>query len=225
MKHEDGYEAFWLRVNPAQDMTGTDAPVRPYPRFASLPEFTPGESFTATIPTALRTWWVFGVLVIGALWFFVLPLGIALGIDAGGFDNRGRLIQPSFSWTPGIFTAIVLAAVSYGIWRAVFPRIKIQVDREVIQVGKYRYTWDTASGMRVGYSIGGVERSSEEGVLWVKFTGMRMAYGQWGHDLPYMTNTYYSVAYAAWINQLLETIKHNTETVNDPAAGIKQELY
>jgi hypothetical protein len=40
-----------------------------------------------------------------------------------------------------------------------------------------------------------------------------------------MVSSYYSVAYAAWINQLLETVELNTETVNNPAAGIKQELY
>lgn len=52
-----------------------------------------------------------------------------------------------------------------------------------------------------------------------------MAYGQWSHDLPYMVSDYYSAAYVVWVNQLLETIQTNPETVNDTAAGIKQQMY
>ncbi|WP_037952998.1 hypothetical protein, partial [Sulfitobacter donghicola] len=58
-----------------------------------------------------------------------------------------------------------------------------------------------------------------------KYKGLRMAYGQWSHDLPYMVSDYYSAAYVVWVNQLLETIQTNPETVNDTAAGIKQQMY
>lgn len=225
MKHEDNFEAFMLRINPPQSMPSTDAPIRPYPRFASLPEFTQGEGFVATIPTVRRSWWVVGLLGIAALWFTFVPIGIGWGFVDGFYDNRGRWSAGYYNPIPLLIAIGVLVAVSYVILRAIFPRIKITADRSEIRVGKFRYDWNTAAGMRVGYSIGGVERSSEQGFLWFKYTGMRMAYGQWGHDLPYMVSNYYSVAYAAWINQLLETVELNTETVNNPAAGIKQELY
>jgi len=220
MKHEDGFEAFMLRVNPPQTSPPTDAPIRPYPRFASLPEFTQGEGFLATIPTVRRSWWIVGLLGIAALWLTFIPVGIGLSFVAPTWERNGY-----FTPIPLLIAIGVLVAVSYAILRAIFPRIKIMADRSEIRVGKFRYDWNTAAGMRVGYSIGGVERSSEQGFLWFQYTGMRMAYGQWGHDLPYMVSSYYSVAYAAWINQLLETIQHDRESVNDAAAGIKQELY
>jgi len=221
MKHEDGFEAFAMRINPAKAYELKDAPVRPYPRFAELKDFEPGTRFKATIPTALRTWWFVGILAVIALWVIFIPLGFSWGIDLGGYDNRGRFTQPSVSYGPVMIMAIVLVALSWAILRAVFPRIVIEADKDEILVGKYRYGWNNAAGMRVGYSIGGVERSNEQ---W-KFCGLRMAYGQWGHDLPYMASGYYSVAYVAWINQLLETIKHDMESVNDAAAGIKQQMY
>lgn len=220
MKHEDGFEAFMLRVNPPQTTPPTDAPIRPYPRFANLPEFTQGEGFVATIPTVRRSWWIVGLLGIAALWFTFIPVGIGLSFVAPTWERNGY-----FTPIPLLIAVGVLVAVSYAILRAIFPRIKITADRSEIHVGKFHYDWNTAAGMRVGYSIGGVERSSEQGFLWFQYTGMRMAYGQWGHDLPYMVSSYYSVAYAAWINQLLETIQHDSESVNDAAAGIKQELY
>ena len=225
MKHEDKFEALMLRINPPRKYSQTDAAIRPHPRFADLSEFSKGESFTASIPTVIKTWWVVGLFAIAALWIVLPPIGITMGFIEGFYDNRGRFTRGYYNPMPIIITIGILLAATYAILRAIFPRITITATRDGISVGKYRYSWDNAEGLRAGYSVGGVEKSDEQGFFWFKYKGLRMAYGQWSHDLPYMVSDYYSAAYVVWVNQLLETIQTNPETVNDAAAGIKQQMY
>ena len=220
MKHEDKFEALMLRINPPRKYSQTDATIRPHPRFADLSEFSKGESFTASVPTVIKTWWVVGLFGILALWIIFVPVGIGFSIVAPTWERNGY-----FNPLPIIIMIGVLIVATYAILRAIFPRIAITATRDGISVGKYRYSWDNAEGLRAGYSVGGVEKSDEQGFFWFKYKGLRMAYGQWSHDLPYMVSDYYSAAYVVWVNQLLETIQTNPETVNDAAAGIKQQMY
>lgn len=225
MKHEDKFEALMLRINPPRKYSLTDAAIRPHPRFADLSEFSKGESFTASVPTVIKTWWVVGLFAIAALWLTIIPMLIVWSTRGWYTDNRGNFFEASFSYTSFLLGVAVLLAATYAILRAIFPRITITATRDGISVGKYRYSWDNAEGLRAGYSVGGVEKSDEQGFFWFKYKGLRMAYGQWSHDLPYMVSDYYSAAYVVWVNQLLETIQTNPETVNDTAAGIKQQMY
>ena len=225
MFHEDKFEALMLRINPPRRFSQTDASIRPHPRFANLSEFTEGVSFTASIPTVIKTWWVVGLIGILALWSVAVPTLIVWSAIGWYTDSRGNFYEASFSYTTFLFGIAILLGLSYVILRAIFPRIIITASRDGISVGKYRYSWDRAEGLRAGYSVGGAEKSHEEGFLWFKYVGIRMAYGQWSHDLPYMVGDYYSAAYVVWVNQLLETIQTNPETVNDAAAGIKQQMY
>lgn len=114
-----------------------------------------------------------------------------------------------------------MLAVSYIVLREAYPRILIVAEKKGVIVGQYAYSWKHAEGLRAGYSVGGVERSKKQ---W-RYVGLRMAYGQWGHDLPYMVNADYSAAYVVWLNNLLETVSINTATQNDPKAGIRQQLF
>ncbi|KAA8605138.1 hypothetical protein AL036_20500 [Salipiger aestuarii] len=216
MKHEDNFESFVMRINPPRKYTPQDAAQRPYPRFADLMEFTEGESFKASIPAVLRTWWIVGIVAIIGLWVIFVPVGFGLSFVAATWERGGY-----FNPLPLLITIGVLLVVSYGILRAVFPRIIVHADREKITVGKFRYSWDYAQGLRAGYSVGGVEKDNKQ---W-KFAGLRMAYGQWSHDLPYMVNDYYSAAYIVWVNQLLETIQVASSAVNDIQAGKREILY
>lgn len=220
MKHEDNFESLVMRINPPRKYTLQDAVQRPYPRFADLMEFTEGEGFRASFPTALRTWWIVGIVAIIGLWVIFVPVGTGLGFIAPSWDNRGYS-GGYYTPVPLLITIGVLLLVSYLILRAIFPRIIVQADREKITVGKFRYNWDHAQGLRTGYSVGGVEKASKQ---W-KFAGLRMAYGPWSHDLPYLVNDYYSAAYIVWVNQLLETVQTNTVAVNNPHAGIRIQQY
>lgn len=179
MKHEDKFEALMLRINPPRKYSLTDAAIRPHPRFADLSEFSKGESFTASIPTVIKTWWVVGLFAIVALWIVLPPIGITMGFIEGFYDNRGRFTRGYYNPMPIIITIGVLLATTYATLRAIFPRITITATRDGISVGKYRYNWDNAEGLRAGYSVGGVEKvtnkassgSNTKGYAWPTANG------------------------------------------------------
>ncbi|WP_162176406.1 hypothetical protein, partial [Sulfitobacter donghicola] len=167
------FEALMLRINPPRKYSLTDAAIRPHPRFADLSEFSKGESFTASIPTVIKTWWVVGLVVIALLWMTLPPLGFALGFveeEWGHVRGRWQKLNGAY-WSPVpiVLMFAALGAASYGIWRLIFPRIAITATRDGISVGKYRYSWDNAEGLRAGYSVGGVEKSDEQGFFWFKY--------------------------------------------------------
>ena len=209
-----------MRINPPREYTPQDAAQRPYPRFANLIELTEGEGFKASIPTALRTWGIIGIVAIIGLWAIFVPVGTGLGFVAPSWNGRGYS-NGYYSPRPLLITIGVLLLISYFILRTIFPRIIVQADRDKITVGKFRYSWDYAQGLRTGYSVGGGEKDSKQ---W-KFAGLRMAYGPWSHDLPYLVNDYYSAAYIVWVNQLLETVQTSTAAMNNPNAGIRIQQY
>ena len=86
----------------------------------------------------------------------------------------------------------------------------------------YKFDWDNLGGLRLGYSAGGKEMAREQ---W-GHTGLRMTYGAWGFDLPYMTPSYYAAAYVVWVNMLFDTIGKNPDTMdNSPEEGFKKALF
>ncbi|MEE4212573.1 MAG: hypothetical protein V2I43_25285 [Parvularcula sp.] len=222
--HRDWYEALMIRLTPAIEVTPSNVTIRPLPRFAVLEHFKAGKGFKATIPTARRTWWALGWVGQVVLWLGGVPLAYVSSWAGGDWDRRRAMfIEPYFVDVLFLFFLAVIAAVSFVIWRVTHPRITVKADQTGIIVGGRRYGWERASGMRIGYSLGGVERSSQQMV----YTGLRMAYGQWGDDLPYMVRNYYAPAYVVWLNGLLEAVAPlpaDQGKVNADA-GIKPALF
>ena len=112
-------------------------------------------------------------------------------------------IQPSFAWGPFVLGVAALIAATWVVWWAAFPRIRITADQKEIRVHGRQYGWDTAKGFRLGYSLGGVERTDSQGF----YAGLRMAYGPWGDDLPFMVRDYYAPAYIMFLNQALQSVQ------------------
>lgn len=223
-EHKDWFESLMFKLNPpTPGPLGFISPaLRPYPRFFHLSEFQDGQKFSASIPVARRTWWLVGWGAIVCLWVFALPGGVALSWIPVEWDYRtNRQAGGHLSWIGVSVTVIVLAVLTYVIWRAIFPRITIQADREGVKVGAYHFDWQHIEGFRMGYSSGGVERDEKQ--LW--FHGLRIAYGPFGHDLPYLVRNYYVPVYVVYLNQLLGTIKVDGSTLSNQRAGIRQEMY
>ena len=224
--YKDWYEALLIRLNPPRPPIGphVEPAVRPLPRFFQLPEFKRGERFVATIPTAVRTWWIVGLLAIAAIWFFGIPLAgwwawipwkiewvQGRNIETGGYLSKFRIL----------IALSVFAALSHLIWRLIFPRIIISADQTGIKIDRFTYSWEDAAGFRMGYAAGGVERDEKQ--LW--YHGLRFANGPYGDDLPYMVSNYYIPVYVVLLNQLLELVHVDGSGVANQNEGIKQEMY
>lgn len=198
------FEKLWLWLKPPLHASVVlPVGLRELPRFLTVSDFAIGDSFTIVIPTARRTWWIVAIFGLLALWSLALPLLVALSSSDGGWNSRGGYNEPNFSVILFILGLGLLIGVSWSVWRWAFPRICITADHEAIRVHGRKYDWSSAKGFRLGYSLGGVEREDKQG----PYAGLRMAYGPWGDDLPFMIRHYYAPAYIVFLNDALRVVE------------------
>lgn len=195
-----------------------DAPVYNVPYRAKVLHAPDGELVEISIPCVRKTWWIlFAPSAVLGL-FLSIFFGITLGF---GVDYAlGRTY-----WMPDkllIFLVITTIAL-YFLYRFCYPRISIEASiSEGIIIGQYGFDWDKTQGLRLGYSAGGKDHKHEQLI----YDGLRMTYGAWGFDLPYMVHRYHAAAYVVWINIMLETVGQNPENaLNDPQAGFIKDLF
>lgn len=210
------FEKVWMRLKPPlRAPVALPVHLRELPRFLTVSDFTAGDSFTIIMPTARRSWWFLAILGLFALWAIALPLLVPLSISGGSWNGR-NFVEPYFNPLLFVMWLALLLGATWAVWWWAFPRIRITADHEAIRIHGRRYDWDKAKGFRLGYSIGGVEREEKQG----PYSGLRMAYGPWGDDLPFMVRNYYAPAYIIFMNQALQSVEPratdiSTESVVD----------
>lgn len=195
-----------------------EAPVYNIPYRAKVLEIPDGEKVKVSIPCARRNWWIIFPLFL----FLVCPPILAHGFVSSFFINYRTGAVNFVPIQLGIY-AVVLAVLIYVLHIFCFPRVTIEGTRAGITIGGYRFDWQKTKGLRLGYSAGG--KPVEE--VQFRWHGLRMSYGAWGFDLPYMPPSYQAASYVVWINMMLETVgQEDPETaINNPEEGFLKELY
>lgn len=199
---KDSWENLMFTLNPAGKYQNTrEVPIRPRPRFMKV-ESRDEQSFSVTIPTARRTWWAVCLVLIVGVWFFFTPMLFYMSWEGESYTNTGYdpggLNAPLF-----FFLLMVLVGISYILWRIAFPRIRIAAKDGKMTVYNRQYDLAIAQGFRDGYSLGGVERSAKQGL----YSGLRVHYGRWGDDLPFLVRSYYAPAYIVFLNRALTDVR------------------
>ena len=214
-------ERIWRGIKPPLPAPSTRRiGMRDLPRFLTVEDCEEGQRFTITIPTARRTWCWVAMLGVAALWVLVIPVLLAWSSLGWYTDNRGNFYDASFSYGRFLLGMAFLVAVAWAAWWWAFPRIRITADHENIRVHNRIYAWGRAEGFRLGYSLGGVERVDKQG----PYAGLRLAYGPWGDDLPFLVRHYYAPAYVVFLNDALKAIEPRTpDTVAE--SGIKPAMF
>lgn len=175
---------------------------RDVPRFLRVVRFDQGQGFTITIPTARRTWWFWVSLAVVGLWLLLVPVAYFAAWQGPVVVNN-RWVEGGFSVMQFVLSLLPLVAVTWAAWWWAFPRITVTADPETITVQGLTYDRATAQGFREGYALGGVERISKQGL----YRGLRLQYGPWGDDLPFLVRYYYSAAYIVFLNDALEAVR------------------
>ena len=142
--------------------------------------------------------WTFLILII---WLVFFPIGLGLSTVSASWD-RSAFFNP----IPLSVTFVLLLLATYGLFRLAFPRICIRADADGVQVGDLFFRWEKVEGFRMGYSIGGVVRHANQ----YPFHGVRMAYGNYGEDLPYLFSSYYVAIYVVILNEMLASIAEDS---------------
>lgn len=173
------------------------------------------------LKTVRKFWWAVAPMIASVVAALLLPLSAILAV-ASADPFRGS--PPQFLLFGVIALAMGLALIYYSII-ITRPWIRIEGTKEHIRVyGKdATKTFDRAhfGGMRSGYSI-----QTESAVLSSDFTssnfnlaGLRVSYGPWGEDLPYLINGYHSVGLILWMNMALGSVDMPPPKAHDPSQG------
>ena len=155
------------------------------------------------------------------MWFLGLPyLGF---LSYRGFVVRGgRVFEATFNYPMFITGLVIFALITWlVITQMIVRRIVIRADHEKICVHDRVYYWDRAQGFRLGYSVGGVERVDK---VW-KYQGIRMSYGPYGDDIPFMVHDFYAPIYVVLLNDLLQAVQPRSVADETAETGIKQVFF
>jgi len=219
MVEKDFWHKILDRINrPAIFPLKTQATYRDKPYRAEVHHEPDGQKVSVSLPCA-RQWWIFApylflVLACPPILFTTVSMGVGLNYRTG-----------SMYWNPlPFFIALaVCLVVLFLLLRIAYPRIMIVGTTEGVTVGKYKFDWDKADGLRLGYTAGQREISHEH----FGYTAFRMGYGPWGFELPYMAANYFAPAYIVWVNMMLQTVRHvpDAERINNAEEGFKKDLF
>lgn len=204
-------------LKPAKFPMKIKAPVLVKPYRAHVHHEPDGEKVRVSLPCARYNWtWAPFVYLI-----LVCPWGLWFSWSMGFAVHQRRF--GGWDMWPMLVGIAVLAGGFYLLVCYTYPRIAFEATKEGVIVGQFKFEWENLHGVRLGYDAGGKERQMKQG----PYHGLRMKYGPWGFDLPYMVNGYYAAAYVVWLNMMLQTV-HLTdpeERINSPEDGFKKDLF
>ena len=173
------------------------------------------DEFVAEIKCVLRFWFWFAPAVAISLSILVLPFSLILVM----------------AWDPMIQTlGVVLIVASIGavglaFWRTRFW-VKVVAHREAIKFGERTYDRKHYTGMRIGYSIDGDSTLKNDFFdQSMGMTALRLAYGRWGEDLPYLVNKYHAPEIVIWLNEHIDAVGAPPPRENAPSEGRREQSF
>lgn len=174
-------------------------PVRALPQGTKLIERKPG--FAAVrFKAILRGWTVLSYVMLFATFLIGVPLAWTLGVAM-----RSSPFAP-FNVGAALITMLIFIGGTVFSFFKTHPWVKLVATPDYIQVGGKFYDRQHYGGIRLGYEInlkgGGALSNSFEDVFGNR-VGLRLGYGLWGEDLPYMVDKYHSNEIVLWLNMII----------------------
>ena len=161
-----------------------------------------------TVP-AMRTGWWWKILL-----FIVIGIPVlgALSTGLGFYQEEERVFRNTtmvwkFSIGRAIFWGIVLfGGTIFALWKSIYKKLKISVTPTRLKVNEFLF--DRQHNPRFG--IGFTEKGGNAFNPAMAFTGLqtvRVQYGQWGENLPYLIPELWAVEYLTWANTFLDKVQ------------------
>lgn len=192
-----------------------------------------GDQVSFEVKTAVRFWWAaMPPLVFLASLPVVFVVAPFLGHAMSARDRYGRI---ETNMIPTVMIVALIIALLALVWsvRSTRPWVRIVATEEEVSLprpfnkGIMRFDRQYFYGMRIGYSI-----QTEAGVLNNRFTdgnfglsGLRLAYGTWGEDLPYLVNGYHASEIVVWMNLVMGGVNDAAPKAHAPEVGIVEEVF
>jgi len=183
-------------------------PLRDHPKGTELVHQTEG-TVTLKFKAAIRFWWKLIFLMIPmtlAAPFVGAFIGAALAIaeqqrryDLGEYRNTDI---GAWSFQGGVWITIMMITATIAVFYWTRPWVTVFADRVHIRVGDLRFSREHFGWLRLGYEIetSGALLKNDFHDLDIGLQGLRLVYGPWGEDLPYLVNKYHANEIVLWIN-------------------------
>lgn len=200
------------------DRDGQDfEPVKDRPKGTKLISQTP-ERVEVKFKATVRGWWLLPAGLLVFLVFGALPFGGVLGVTmrSSPFEpfNTGAFFTP-------VLLTVVLLVLSY-LWT--FPWVRVVATRDYVQVGPYFFDRARYGGVRTGYEITYSGQTHSGQSLSFVFKGLRLVYGPWGDELPYMVKDYDAVAVTLWLSVMIGSVQ-NPEAKPATEQGLRTQKF
>lgn len=207
----------------------TFQPVRQTPKGTRIEAEAPG-SITIRFKAVIRTWWILPWLLIPGTIFLSLPTGLFIGIylnPFNGFYSQGAWQSWQSFWV--LVTPLLFLAATIISYRLTHLWVKLVATPNHIQVGPYYFDRTKYGGMRLGYEITG---KSAESMLKNDFhdisigmQALRLSYGLWGEDLPYLVNKYHANEIVLWLNIMIARTIAKPAGATDIETGQRKQVF
>lgn len=191
---------------------------------------SPDSEAIVSLRTHLRNWWILPYVLGPVILLLAIPIGIYSGIVGPEYytDNfgRGRYAEGYFTIIPLIIALAVVIVAVFLLYQLTNPVTRITITPSTVTIGKYRFKREHSKGLRMGYEV--THDTSNSSMLSEKqifFTGLRLSYGPWGEDLPYMVNKYHGAEYVNWINSILDYVGSPEPQSTAPEEGRREQRF
>jgi len=191
---------------------------------------------------AVRFWWKLSWL----LWpLYIAATVFGFGIAAGSnFYRRIAEARTNFLFDEGIIDvlgivlqslllglqnaiawAIVVSPIAWLIMVLTRPWVRVYADREKVVVGRQSFDRRHFGGLRIGYEIktGDALLKNDFHDLDIGLQGLRLVYGPWGEDLPYLVNKYHANEIVLWLNLMIDQTIVQTQTTGQ--SGQREQRF
>lgn len=108
--------------------------------------------------------------------------------------------------------------------------LEIRATPSQLRVGHMVFDRAYYRGMRLGYSDPNESIKAKAfgfgiGEGWGGGIALRVAYGRWGENTPYLINGYYAVSYINWMNEQIAAVGAPEPSGTDYALGRREENF
>lgn len=186
------------------------------PKGTRVQKQTPDEAIFQ-IRAAKQFWWWFGPAIAIGISFFMIPFSFVL--IAAMYDPGANTI--------GIILLLVCLGGMVASYLMTRVWLTVLVRKDQMRVGAKVYDRKYVSGFSIGYSL-----KTDDKALMNDFkdqtlglSGLRLRYGRWGDDIPYLVNQYHAAEIVIWANEIIASVGAPAPKEHDPKAGRTKDMF
>lgn len=208
-----------------QKLSDFTVKVRTNPKGTMLLKHDP-EEVVIKLRYTLKFWWP--VLPSALAIFTILfswPLGATIGyINRDPFMGTNNTVSLGFIFFIASTIATIIAYVKTNGW------VMVICQKDKIKFGDKTFDRKYFNGMRIGYTVS-KDESFDEAMgndfydVSMGTAALRLTYGKWGEDLPYMINKYHSAEIVVWMNELFASVGAPEPSANKASEGRREQKF